>query len=159
MNSRICFISVLIALLLSETLPCFANTWALLVGIEDYKDKRISDLKYTVSDVNNFYNTLIDLGVCNTPKDNIYLMTSNTDNIEGNDYPKATNVVLRLKNLVDRIQPEDTFIFYFSGHGMVSEKQQYLLTIDSDPRDTETLTMSAIPIERINRLLSKIRAR
>jgi hypothetical protein len=44
----------ILALLLCFSSISFADTWALLVGINDYQDSRISDLNYTVDDVTRF---------------------------------------------------------------------------------------------------------
>jgi formylglycine-generating enzyme required for sulfatase activity len=116
----------------------------------------ISDLNYTVNDVTQFYDALVDSNVCNASRDKVFLMT---DDSKGDSAPTHTNIVFRLGNLVSRIKPEDTFIFYFSGHGMVREGKQYLLTINSDPRSLDTLEMSALPLEKVRSMLKRIKAR
>ena len=152
MHKSICLILTLLLCLTSNSI---ADTWALLVGINDYQDTRISDLNYTVNDVTRFRDVLIDKDACAVPKDKVYLMTNNSI---GDELPTNTNVIFRLENLIYRIKPEDTFIFYFSGHGMMRDNKQYLLTINSDPRSLTTLTASAIPLETIHELLNKVKA-
>lgn len=154
MHKTICFIFI-VALILCLTHNSFSDTWALLVGINDYQDSRISDLNYTVNDVTRFRDVLIDPDICAVPRNKVYLMTNNST---GDDLPTNTNVIFRLENLVSRIKPEDAFIFYFSGHGMMREGKQYLLTINSDPRSLTTLTASAIPLETIHELINKVKA-
>jgi formylglycine-generating enzyme required for sulfatase activity len=133
----------------------FADTWALLVGIDDYQDPRISDLSYTVNDVIELHKALTDPKIGAIPKSQVYLMTNRST---GEDLPTHTNVLFRLENLARRVQPEDTFIFHFSGHGMVRGGEQYLLSINSDPRSLTTLASTAIPLERLQQLLKQIRA-
>jgi len=148
-------IYLIFLMLLCLTSTSIADTWALLVGINDYQDSRISDLNYTVNDVTRFRDVLIDKDACAVPKDKVYLMTNNSI---GDELPTNTNVIFRLENLVSRIKPEDTFIFYFSGHGMMRDGKQYLLTINSDSRSLTTLAASAIPQDTIHELLNKVKA-
>ena len=131
------------------------ETWALLVGVDDYQDPRISDLNYTVNDVIALYDALIDPQVGGLPKSQAYLMTNRST---GEDLPTHTNVLFRLENLAARIKPEDTFIFYFSGHGMVRQAEQYLLSINSDPRSLTTLASTAIALKHLQQLLKQIQA-
>jgi hypothetical protein len=130
-----------------------ADTWALLVGIDDYRDPRISDLNYTVNDVTYFSEALIETGC--VPKSNVYLMTNQSS---GANIPTHTNVLFRLENLTTRVKPEDIFIFYFTGHGMMRSSKQYLLAINSDPRSATTLATSAIPLETLLELLRRVNA-
>jgi len=148
---------IVVTALLTLSIPMvFADTWALLVGISNYQDPDISDLNYTVNDVTQFYDALVDPNVCNASRDKVFLMT---DDSIGNSTPTHTNVVFRLGTLVSRIKPEDTFIFYFSGHGMIREGKQYLLTINSDPRSLDTLEVSATSLEKVQSMLKKVKAR
>lgn len=135
--------------------PAFADTWALLVGIDDYQDDGITDLSFTVHDVTGFRDVLVDPAVCAVPRDNVYLMTNDSN---GSSLPTHTNVLFRLENLTRRIKPEDTFIFYFSGHGMVRDGEHYLLSINSDPRSLTTLAVTAIPLQRVEQLLDQMGA-
>lgn len=136
---------------LSEARP--HTSWALLVGIDDYQDPRISDLNYTVNDVTRFSDALIETGA--VPESHVYLMTNQSSR---ENLPTHTNVLFRLENLTDRVRREDTFIFYFAGHGMVRSKEQYLLSINSDPRSLTTLAISAISLKHVQQLLGQIRA-
>ncbi len=130
--------------------------WALLVGINDYEDKRIVDLDYANADVTAFRNVLIDPNVGGFSKAHVYLMT---DKNTGDLRPTHTNVLFRLGKLAELIKPEDTFIFYFSGHGLTRGEQSFLLTVNADGRELETLELTAIPLERLQRYMRRIRAR
>jgi len=132
------------------------NKWALLVGINNYGDPNISMLKYAVADVAAFRDVLIDKNICDFKADRVYLMT---DKDEGNNRPTNSNVMFRLENLAGRIKPEDTFLFYFSGHGVTRGERSYLLAVNSDTRTLNTLQMTAIPLELLQQAIQKIRAK
>ncbi|MDP7279717.1 MAG: caspase family protein [Candidatus Poribacteria bacterium] len=114
---------LLILLLLTTWLaiPVRAEKWALLVGINNYPND-ISSLKYCVADVVAFRDTLVQTAAYKPQ--NIHLMT---DQMSGQDLPQFINVLLRLENLARQLQPQDTLIFYFSGHGISTPDQSYLL--------------------------------
>ena len=128
-----------------------AEKHALLVGINNYQND-IGTLKYCVSDVEAFRDTLIQV-VGYKPR-NVHLMT---DRMSGQDLPNFINILLRLENLANRIQIGDTFIFYFSGHGISTQDRSYLLALDSNTTTYRTLKRSAIPIEEVNDILSGVK--
>jgi len=57
--------------------------------------------------------------------------------------PTNINVVKRLGILAKQVQPQDTFVFYFSGHGIVNDGSSFLLAVNSDTATQDTLEMSA----------------
>ena len=64
----------------------------------------------------------------------------------------------RLSLLSQRINAEDTFIFYFSGHGISKGEQSFLLTTNSDSTTLDTLELTAIPLGKVQEILSRIKA-
>ena len=78
--------------------------------------------------------------------------------MSGQDLPHFINVILRLETLASRVQAQDTFIFYFSGHGISSQDKSYLLTLDSNTATPRTLKRSAIPLQDVNEILSEVKA-
>ncbi len=100
---------------------------AVVVGISDYQDKDIPDLRFADRDAEAFAVWLRSPAGGSVPEDNISLLL-------GND---ATNAAIgtALFSMIDICQPGDRFIFYFSGHGDVETKTRtqpgYLLTWDS----------------------------
>ncbi|MCZ6677145.1 MAG: caspase family protein, partial [Candidatus Poribacteria bacterium] len=129
--------------------------WALLVGIDRYDSERISPLRYCVADVSAFKQMLVDPAVGGFAPNQVYLMT-NRDT--GTTRPTNTNVIFRLKKIVEQVKPEDTFVFYFSGHGMTRDGKPFLLSVNADARDLDTLELSAIPVEKVKQILSSIKA-
>ncbi len=129
-----------------------AEKYALLVGINDYQGD-ISPLRYCVSDVEAFGQALIE--TAGFKSDNVYLMTSQ---MTGRQQPTHVNVVRQLSLLSERVKPEDTFIFYFSGHGITKAGQSFLLTTNSDTTTKDTLTITAVNLNQAKEILSRVQA-
>jgi len=134
--------------------PVQADKWAILVGINDYENREISDLECAVSDVAAFKKALVE--VAEFKSKNILLMTNES---EGDKKPTSPNILYNVGDVSRKIDPEDTFIFYFSGHGMMRNGKAFLLSIEADPRDVYTLESRAVPVDKLIERMSKIKAR
>jgi uncharacterized caspase-like protein len=133
-------------------IPLRAEKWALLVGINNYLND-ISSLKYCVADVVAFRDALVN--VAGFKQERIFLMT---DEMEGQMEPTNINVIMRLDILASQIKADDTFVFYFSGHGIAREDQSFLLAANSVTTTANTLEQSAIPLNMVNKILSSVKA-
>ena len=116
------------------------QTYALVVGIDDYVRPSIPKLRYAVSDAKLFAQALRD--TMKVPAENLFLMTS--DSVDENSLPRVVNVAYRLGWLSEKVHKEDTIIFYFAGHGMTVDGQPFLLTEEADNRSSSTLKVSAL---------------
>lgn len=100
--------------------------FALVVGIGDYRDDALGDLKYPEKDAQDFYNFLRSPNGGAVPKENMSLLVG----------PAATrpNVMRQLNSLFRRSTEEDEIIFYFAGHGNTDDltSSGYLLTYDTE---------------------------
>ncbi len=130
--------------------------WALLVGIDQYENPDIARLDFAAADVKAVAQALVrDAGY---PEDHVKLMVG--DAPDSADRPTNVNVIKRLDTLSRKIGPEDTFVFYFSGHGYQKEEgRHFLATINADPASIETLEVSTIPLELLQKKMRKIQAR
>ena len=158
MRKRYIFISVLVLCVLANSHNTPANRgkkWALLIGIDTYDSKKISPLRYCVADVNAFKAALTEPAIGGFDPSHVFLMT---DKNAGESRPTDTNVLFRLEQLAELVRPEDTFVFYFSGHGMTREGNSLLLSVNADARSLSTLAKSAIPLADVRRFLSSIKA-
>jgi len=142
----------LLVLIILVAIPLQAEKYALLVGINDYPDE-ISSLKYCVADVEAFSQALVE--VAGFGEKNVYLMTSR---MSGRKEPTHVNVIRQLSLLSGRVKAEDTFIFYFSGHGITKAGQSFLLTTNSDTTTKDTLIITAVDLNQVNQILSRIQA-
>ena len=103
------------------------NTYALIVGNEDYKSKQPnlsneSNVKFAVNDAKIFKEYLNKtLGI---PKTNITLITNAT--------AVQINQGVNKFKLLPQINPNAEIIFYYAGHGLPDQatKEQYLIPVD-----------------------------
>ena len=116
--ARILPLAFLIAFLITENAGHAADKWALLVGINNYD---ISPLRYCVADVEAFRKILVDPNIGGFDTNKVYLMT---DKNIGIFEPTQVNAIRVLGALADMVNPEDTFVFHFSGHGMTLNRRR-----------------------------------
>lgn len=159
-RTGLAWVLILFTLLLGVRTPAAASgtKWALLVGIEAYENPQITPLKYTLNDVKVLADTLV--GVAGFPKENVIVMTSD---MKGTDkYPTNLNVLGMLETLAEKVQPEDTFLFYFSGHGYIrkegDQEKHFLGTVNADPRSIRFLEMTSIPLSVLRDVMGKVKA-
>jgi uncharacterized caspase-like protein len=128
--------------------------WALLVGIDKYDSPRISPLRFSVTDVQAVAETLTkDAGF---PEENVIVLTSDRT-AEGR--PTNTNILRRFRYLAEKIGPNDTFLFYFSGHGFSFEEgKHFLASVNADNADMESLEKTAISLKELQDRMKNIRA-
>jgi len=103
------------------------KAYALVIGIEDYQDPTLNDLSYCEDDANEIF-TYLRSG-CNFLPSNIYLCLGS----------QATNIGIdnTFALIKSKIQPDDIFFFYFSGHGGWESGDNHFIcpynTLISDP--------------------------
>ena len=106
-----------------------AVTRAVIIGISDYQEPLIPDLKYADRDADAFATWLRSPAGGNVPEENIFLHTNKS----------ATNaqMILSLDWLIEESTAGDRAFIYFSGHGDVERVTKYnngyLLGYDSPP--------------------------
>jgi sulfatase modifying factor 1 len=132
--------------------PARAATWALLIGINGYRT--VAPLRYSVADVKAVRDLLVSQG--GYAADHVITMT---DESRGEEEPTNNNIVFQFGELARRIGAEDSFLFYFTGHGYELEGRHYLLSINADPRSVDTLEISAVSLERLRQQVRGLRAR
>ena len=115
-----------IKLSIGEMRGMLPRIWALIVGINNYKDKRIPDLRYAERDAMAIFRFFRTPRGGTVPLNRIKLLLG----------PKATraNILSALKEiLLRRTDKNDLVVIYFVGHGVVGELQEetYLLPYDA----------------------------
>ncbi|MCK4416688.1 MAG: caspase family protein [Candidatus Latescibacteria bacterium] len=122
------------------SLPCL---WAVVVGISDYSDPRIPDLKYADADAKGFYSFL------KQQKEKGVFKKIRTEYLL-NQEATLRNLKSALGDLVDA-RTDDIVLIYFAGHGMTDKVgKPYLLTYDSN---IDELYATAMPMSEFNNLL------
>jgi tetratricopeptide (TPR) repeat protein len=120
---------------------------AIVIGVNDYEDPRIPDLKYCVADSIAMYQTLTRYG--GYEPEAVLLL----NDWGGIDEPKTVaefrarsafmptlgNIRERLPGWLAQAGPQDTVLVFFSGHGFLVEGETVLATLDCKeqrPADT-----------------------
>nr|AAU83370.1 cell surface glycoprotein [uncultured archaeon GZfos27E7] len=88
-----------------------AEAYALIIGVNDYDDPKVRDLKFAEKDAVAFYNLLV-YGYGYPPDidstDNVALLTK---------FVHKEDIENELDKFQSKVDSNDIFVFYFSGHG------------------------------------------
>ncbi len=91
------------------------NTYAVVVGISDYQDPGIPDLRFADKDAEAFANFLRSKAGGSVHSDNLQLLT--------NAQATAGRIAEALDAIIEKAKKDDLVIIYFSGHGDVEGKK------------------------------------
>ena len=119
-----------------------AKVKALVVGVAEYRDKRIGALPRSASDAAEVKRALVEM--LKVPEGNVRLLDNN---------PTREQIRAAWEEHVGKLKPNEVSIFFFSGHGAQHNRQQYLLASDFDARRDPDYTGLALVD-----LLRKLRA-
>ena len=129
--------------------------WALIVGVGQYEHKEIDPVNFAVEDANSVGYTLIN--ECGFPAANVIQLTSDVPH--GDRRPTNVEVLRQIAILSRKVKPNDTFVFYFAGHGFIREDgQHFLSTVNADPSTKATLQLSSLPVDVLAQEMKKIQA-
>ena len=100
--------------------------YALIIGIDEYSDDKITDLDYPIRDADILYETLRDQ-YSFSEEDIIYLKN-----------PTRTDIIIALDKLGQKVTPDDNLLIFYAGHGWWDEKTGigYWLPHDADRSNT-----------------------
>ena len=126
-----------------KTSDVYDNSWALIVGINDYEHVR--GLNYAVEDALAMKNMLI----------NVYGFTRKNVRVLTNGEATGSNIKKELHSLVKSVGENDRVVFYFAGHGetetlgLEGGDMGFLIPADGDAED---LYLTAIPMDELKRI-------
>ena len=131
--------------------------WALLIGVDSYDENRQGDfylpnLQACVKDVKALDAVLRDAERGGFTQ--ITMLVTN-DTPDESDDPTDLNILRGLKELVDRTEPNDLVLIYFSGHGWQVEDEAYLL-----PQNVNVAfpSRTAIRSADLNQMINQMKA-
>ena len=126
------------------------------MGVQDYEYKGIPNLKCTVNDVKGLSQELVDSAGFD-PAD-ITLMTSDMAK-DTELYPTHSNVIFVFEELAKTIEPDDMFLFYFTGHGFGYDgDDHFLATVNADARSRGALRSTALSLSQLQESMTAIKA-
>jgi len=127
---------------------------AVVVGLNEYTDKNISKLSKARYDAKLFAETIEKYGQF----DQIATLTDDLDG-KGLEYPNKKNIESKIDIIISKANPEDFFLFYFSGHGISdSLGRGYVLPADADTEkfvDDRLVSESAVSVEWITEKIKR----
>lgn len=118
--------------------------FAIILGSESYNN--YNDTDYCYGDAELLRETLE--GYCNYQKEDIYLDTL----FMGLDTSTPNAIRSKIIEVLNKVENGDTILFYYAGHGIVSNKKAYLVLPDTDPSNIEN---TALDIEELKSMFSK----
>lgn len=129
--------------------------WAFVVAVNNYEDKQgIGALHFSVADARLVYKALTDPAVGGFAGDNVVLLTDEVT--DASSQPTRSNILSRLVTFLGLAGPDDTVLFFYSGHGAEAGGESYLLPIDAKG---SLLALTSIPVKFIKEQLGLCKAR
>lgn len=116
-----------------------ASNWAIVIGINEYRF--LQPLKYAKRDAEAIRTFLVQ----EAKFDRVFLFTDDSPAVSGKPTePFRANLLRVLRQIFTTpfMQNGDNFWFFFSGHGIPHNGQDYLMPLDGDPEDIENTGIS-----------------
>ncbi len=148
LHMQLCFSQAGNVLQLGQSLRKSGKTYAVIVGISDYKDTQIKDLKFASRDAEVFSEYLKSKAGGSVPAEQIRLLTGENATIAA--------IYNALKWAELSVNQNDLFFFYFAGHGDVESslyKLGFLLAYDTP---FQNYLNNAVRIEDLNILANTL---
>jgi len=128
-----------------STWPSKSKRWALIIGVDRYRDPQINALKGSDNDAQMLADAL--MRYAGIPSDQVILLATNQPEER---QPTRVNILRRLSNLMSVVPKDGLLIVSFAGHGMERSGQAYLLPTDAQlSDDISLLEETAISVTRI----------
>ena len=126
------------------------NRWALIVGVDEYKDRGITPLSGAVADARAIRDALI--AYADFPATQAILLVS-----DGPSKPTKPEIFGKLDEIRKAAQPGDLLLLYFAGHGVEVDGQRYMLTYDALCCSASAIKSSAFPALQLMQELESIK--
>ena len=126
-----------------------ANLYILSIGIDQYKDSTIN-LKYAVKDSTDIKEKLLKQAETLYKPRNIHHMI-----LSDKDATKQ-NITNKITELSKMIKPNDSFILFVAGHGILLQNQYYMLTSEYDGNVNDGTMISSNEIVEISKKIKSL---
>ncbi|RCJ17383.1 hypothetical protein A6770_34045 [Nostoc minutum NIES-26] len=125
--------------------------WLLLVGVNQYQDARLPSLLYSAVDCQGLAAALAD-ATQRFPQIQKWVHHDFASHL-----PTLSNVLASLHRIAATAQPQDTILFYFSGHGMLEPNSQQAVLCLADTQ-TDNLLNTSLRLQELLQLLGNSEA-
>lgn len=112
------------------------HLYILSIGANKFKEKAVN-LKYAAKDATAIQQKLVSQAATLYPTGNIH------QELLVNEKASKTNILKKINELSTSIKPQDGFILFIAGHGILLQSQYYLLTSDFDGMLSDASTISS----------------
>ena len=121
------------------------KAWAVLVGVNQYEDESIADLRHAVSDISAVHAAI------ESEFEVVRVLTDDSDLV-----PTRAKVLAALNSVAQSADEGSLLLFHFSGHGIAEAGQSYLL-----PRDAQAAALrdTSISMARVHEIMEDSPAR
>lgn len=134
------------------------NSYAICIGVSKYKEQ--NSLRFAHFDAIKFNEFITSQSILTKRKLNSSLYLSLPEGSEYNEiFTDANNsniVFERIREIRTQINPGDLFYFFFSGHGVYSEKEQGILLLSDAENFGDKTEQNYLSLKRINNELDQI---
>jgi WD40 repeat protein len=125
------------------------HLYILSIGIDQYKDSSVN-LKYAVKDAKELEAKIKTQSATLYQPQNIHysLVTDQEAN--------KTNIINKINALANTIKPQDSFILFVAGHGVLLQNQYYMLTHDFSGQVNDTNMISSNEIVEMSKKIKSL---
>jgi len=117
------------------------NNWAIVVGINQYEHLPPDDhLKYAVKDAMQVQKFLCEQA--QFLNENVLLCCDSVPGVSPMQRPTRSGLRDLLRNKIQRARGANNFWFFYAGHGIVHDQQDFLLPCDGNPEDLKETAIS-----------------
>ncbi|HEY9627623.1 MAG TPA: caspase family protein [Coleofasciculaceae cyanobacterium] len=128
-----------------------AKMWILLVGVNQYQDEQFPALDYSAIDCQEL-GAALNEATREFPRKQVIV------HHDFAAFPTFESVYNSLKRITSAAQPQDTVLFYFSGHGVIEQTTQQAVLCLSDTQNDSLLT-TGLKMQELLQLLEGCAAR
>ncbi|KYC41420.1 hypothetical protein WA1_22265 [Scytonema hofmannii PCC 7110] len=123
-----------------------AKLWLMLVGVNQYQDERLPNLRYSAVDC-QFLAEALTKATIEFPDREVKIYHDFAEQL-----PSLDNILANLQQITAVAKPLDTVLFYFSGHGMIEQNSHQGFLCLADTRKDDLLGTALSLTEILKRL-------
>jgi WD40 repeat protein len=125
------------------------HLYILAIGIDQYKDTNVN-LKYAVKDARDIEEKIkVQAATLYNPRNIHYELLTDRESTKA-------NITSKINELIGKVKPQDSFIFFVAGHGVLLQNQYYLLTHDYNGNINENSVISSNEIVEMSKKIKSL---